>query len=99
MVYPEMINLFMTFLVLFLCCLVLGQGMWIWHIKQARRRGIYPNTAKATLFDVKRLITMGEKFLAIRLYREIYEKSNLKEAQKAVDEMEKSIKIKKMSLG
>ncbi len=94
-----MINLLMTVLVLVLCFAGLSQSMWIWHVNQARRRGIYPTSGKATLFDVKRLITLGEKFLAVRLYREIYKKSSLKDAQKAIDEMDKSIKTKKMSLG
>ena len=60
-------------------------------LNQARRRGLYPPPGQATLFDVKRLITMGEVILAIRVYQEIFG-VNFKGAKKAVEEMEKSLK-------
>ena len=82
-------------LILLLCFFVLSQILWIWHLNQARRRGLYPSSGQATLFDVKRLIMAGESVLAIRLYREIYKRTNFKEAQKAVAQIEKGIKAKR----
>ena len=49
------------------------------------------------MFDVRRLILKGEKELAIRVYREIF-KSNYSRAQKAVEDLEKSIQEKKSKL-
>ena len=71
--------------------MIFVQTLWIWHINQARRKGLYPLNGRATLFDVKRLISVGEKALAIRAYQEIFGVKQ-KEAQKSVEEMEKSMK-------
>lgn len=84
-----------SLLILLLCFLIFSQTLWIWHLNQARRRGLYPSSREATLFDVKRLITAGEHVLAIRLYRQIYRGTSFKEAQKAVAEIEKGIKAKR----
>ena len=80
-----------SILILFACFLIFWQTYWIWLLNQARRKGFYPYPGKATLFDVKRLITIGEILLAIRVYREIFRVS-FKEAKNAVEEMEKSLK-------
>ncbi len=85
----------MSFLIFLLCFLVFNQTLWIWHLHQARRRGLYPLSGQATLFDVKRLIAAGENILAIRLYRQIYKGTSFKDAQKAVAEIEKGIKAKR----
>ena len=90
----NMTSFLMSLLILWLCFLVFSQILWIWHLNQARRRGLYPSSGQATLFDVKRLIAAGENLLAARLYREIYKGTSFKEAQKAVAQIEKGIKAK-----
>ena len=87
--------LLLTFLVLALSFYILTRSHWPWYISQARRKGFYPQKGKATMFDVRRFVLMGEKNLAIRVYREIFS-TNYKEAKKAVDELEKSIQEKKI---
>ena len=49
---------------------------------------------KATLFDVKHLISKGEQDLAVRVYCEIFHVP-VKEGQKAVDDLAKVIKAKR----
>ena len=47
---------------------------YVWEvvfIRINRRRGIYPQEGQATMGDVKRLISMGEKTLATHAYCEI----------------------------
>lgn len=90
-----MSSFLLSFLILLLCFFVFSQILWIRHLNQAKKRGIYPLSARATLFDVKRLITAGENVLAIRLYRQIYKGTSFKEAQKAVVQIEKGIKAKR----
>lgn len=52
--------------------LVLVVCLWeVAHIRISRRRGIYPQEGKATMGDVKRLISMGEKTLATHAYCEV----------------------------
>ena len=91
----NMASFLMSLLIVLLCFLVFSQTLWIWHLNQVRRRGLYPASGQATLFDVKRLIGAGENVLAVRLYREIYKGTSFKEAQKAVAEIEKGIKAKR----
>lgn len=90
-----MTSFFMALIILLLCFLIFSQTLWIWHLKQARRKGLYPLSGRATLFDVKRLIAAGEHLLAVRLYREIYKGVSFKDAHRAVEEIEKSIKEKR----
>ena len=90
-----MTTFLISLLILSLCFFILSQTFWMRHLNQAQRRGLYPDRRRATLFDVKRLITAGERILAIYLYREIYKGVGFKESQKAVEEMEKSINGKK----
>lgn len=88
-----MIRLF-TFLALSLCFgVVFYAGYYIRHFNRARRSGLYPDKSKATMFDVRRLILKKERYLAIRLYCEIFQ-TNYREAQKAVEELERSIQEK-----
>ena len=86
-----------SFIILSLCFCIFMQTYWIWSINQARRKGLYPERGKATMFDVRRLIIEGEKHLAVRVYAEIF-KINHKEAKKAVEELEKSIQEKYFEL-
>ena len=86
-----MADFLVSLLVLSLCFYIFTKTLWIWHINQARRKGIYPLSGKATLFDVKRLLEMGERVLAVKVYQELF-RVKAKDAQKAVDEMEKNIK-------
>lgn len=85
----------LSLLIFLLCFLVFSQTLWIRHLNQARKRGLYPLSGEATLFDVKRLITAGENILAVRLYRQIYKGTSFKDAQKAVAQIEKGIKAKR----
>ena len=73
------------------CFSILMRTYWIWHLNQARRRGLYPLKDKPTLFDVKELLLKGEKESAIRVYCQIFG-SNYSEAKKAVEELERSLK-------
>ncbi len=86
-----MIVFFILTGVIIFCTLVLTRASWLLHIQRARKKGLYPPAGRATLFDVKRLLTSGEKAVAIQVYRQIY-RVGFKEALKAVEELEKSIK-------
>jgi len=66
------------------------QSCWLIWIKQARKKGLYPQKGKATMFDVRAFLLQGEKEVAIRVYREIFN-VGLSEAQKSVEELERSI--------
>ena len=79
-----------------LCFLALLRSSKAWTIKAAMRKGLYPPQGKATMFDVRRLIIAGERELAIEVYGDIF-KTNRREAQKAVEDLEKSIQQKKKS--
>ncbi len=83
-----------SFVVIIICFFIFSQMVWVGLRKQSIKKGIYPFRGKATLFDVKRFIEAGEIPLAIRVYREIF-KVNLKEAKKAVEDLENDIKLKK----
>ena len=90
-VSPILRPILLALLVLSICFMIFSQSYWIWFLNQARRRGLYPDPGKATLFDVKRLITKGEMLLAISVYQEIFGVS-FKEAKKAVEDLEKNLK-------
>lgn len=90
-------TLLLTIIILLLCFCIFLQTYWIWSLNQARRRGIYPSKGKATMFDVRRLIMEGEKYLAIRLYGELF-KASFKQSKKAVEQLEKSIQEKYFEL-
>ena len=77
-----------VFLILGMCFVILERISYIWWINQARRKGIYPPTGKITLEDVKRLLEMGEKTLAIYAYREMY-RLNFKQARMEVEQLER----------
>ena len=82
-----------AFIILSLCFAIFFYGHCIRNLNQARRSGLYPDKGKATMFDVRRLILKKEKYLAVRLYGEIF-RTNYWEAQKAVEELERSIQEK-----
>ena len=69
-----------------LIAVLLAIGLFLaqMQVKNARRRGIYPEKGQATIDDVKRLALSGEPALAMRAYREIYGVST-KEAKEAID--------------
>jgi len=79
-----------TFFIIISCFIIFFRYREVFSINQARKRGLYPKEGEATMWDVRRLITQGERELAIRVYREIFE-TNYKEAKKAVEELESSI--------
>ena len=51
-----------------------------------RQTGLYPPPGRGTDADVERLVALGRKIDAIKLYREIH-RSDLKTAKDAVDRM------------
>jgi hypothetical protein len=76
------------FLCLFFVFLFLaGHVFNLWKIANLRAKGIYPAQGKEQQEDVLKLLKFGEKPLAIRCYRAIYNVS-LKEAQKQVKLLE-----------
>ena len=81
---------FIDYLGLAACCFILARVFWIWLSGRARHKGINPAN-KPTLFDVKRLVEMGQIDQAVRLYQKIYG-GNLSKSKKAVEELERSIK-------
>ena len=56
------------------------------RLRSLRESGIYPPEGKGTDADVDRLIRLGKKISAIKLYREIYG-VDLKAAKEAVEEL------------
>jgi hypothetical protein len=58
---------------------------WSWYHKRKAP------VRKPTLFDVRELLTKGEKVRAIKVYREIFNVDQ-KEAQIAVDALEKNLR-------
>jgi ribosomal protein L7/L12 len=88
-----MMELFLASIILGLCFYLFWRTSSIWRLNQVRRKGLYPHQGKPTMFDVRRLLIEGEKESAIRVYGEIFH-SSYKDAQKAVDELERSIREK-----
>lgn len=82
-----------AFLVIAVCAFVISRSRWIWSLNAARRRGIFPEHGKATMFDVRRLIVEGEIELAIEVYRWIY-RTNRQASREAVLELANSISEK-----
>jgi len=54
------------------------------RVDHLRQEGIYPAPGRETDRDVERLLTMGRKIDAIKVYREVH-KVGLKEAKEAVE--------------
>lgn len=86
-------TLLYTFVIILICWLVLSQTRWIWAVNQARKKGIYPEKGKATMFDVRSLIIEGEYDLAVELYRRLFRTSR-RNARKAVEDLADSISQK-----
>lgn len=57
-------------------------------VSSLRARGIYPEKGKEREADVSRLLSAGEKIMAIRCYRALH-KVGLKEAKEAVELLER----------
>ncbi len=77
------------------CLFLFAQTRWIWSLNQARKRGIFPEKGKATMFDVRRLIVEGEIDLAVEVYRWIF-KTTKQKARVEVSELAESIYHKNM---
>ena len=62
--------------------------LWGWvsqsRIDRSRQQGIYPEPGQETDRDVERLVSMGRKIDAIKVYRAVH-KVGLKEAKEAVE--------------
>lgn len=86
-------TLLYTFIIIVICWIVLSHTRWIWVINQARKKGIYPDKGKATMFDVRNLIIEGEFDLAVELYRRLF-KTSRRNARKAVEDLADSISQK-----
>ena len=67
-----------------LCVAAVIRKLWNWQ-------GPKPAARNLTLFDVRELLTRGEKAKATKVYRQIF-KVDQKEAQKAVDELQKTLR-------
>lgn len=86
-----MMNRFMIFAAIMTGFLIFVKLCWAWYFRQLRQKGLYPQKGKATLFDVRRLLMNDQKEAAVRLYSEIF-RTNAREARRAVEELEKSLK-------
>ena len=71
-------------ILVFLFAMIIRQ-YWIWYINRKK------SERKPTLFDVRELLTRGEKVRAIKIYRQIFNVDQ-KEAQGAVDALEKNLR-------
>jgi hypothetical protein len=80
----------MTFIIVLISFVIILKSRWIWDLNQARRKGLYPKSGRATLFDVQNMLKHNEKELAIRVYAEIF-RTNYQDAKKAIDELERSL--------
>ena len=85
-----LLTLIFTLSIVSACFFLFTKTFYIWSINQARRRGLFPIGRKPTIDDVKRLLKMRERFLAITLYRDMY-KLSLPQAQKEVDLLERNL--------
>ncbi len=56
------------------------------RVGRLRERGIYPPRGQGSEADVERLVSMGRRIDAIKVYREIH-RVGLKEAKEAVDKL------------
>lgn len=56
------------------------------RVRNLRQSGLYPPTGQGRAADVERLVALGRKIDAIKLYREIHG-TDLKTAKEAVDKI------------
>ena len=81
-------------IILCLCVYIVCHSRWFHLLKQVwREKDLYSRRQKLSMFDVRRLLVQGEKDLAIRVYCELF-KTDLEEACRAVEEIERSIQPK-----
>jgi len=82
------------FVIICLCIYIFCHSRLFRFLKQLwHESNLNPNDEKLTMFDVRQLLIKGEKDLAIRVYCELF-KTTPEEANKAVDEIERSIQPK-----
>ena len=62
------------------------------RVDRLRGRGIYPPSGQETAADVERLLMMGRKIDAIKVYRAVHG-VGLKEAKQAVDELVRRLDV------
>jgi len=82
------------FITLCLCFYILMHTRLFKSISQGWRKKTFPGKKNVTMFDVRNMILKGDKISAIRFYQEIF-KTDAKEAQRAVEDLAKSIHKKK----
>ena len=77
-----------------LCLYIFLHSRWFqWFREVWNEWNSQKTVGKLTMFDVRRLIVKGEKDLAARVYCELF-KTNIEEAIKAVDEIDRSIQLR-----
>ena len=84
----------LTFFIITCALLILLNSHWVEQLGQNSRKASSPDRHKPTMFEVRRLIIQNDKESAIRLYCQIFSVGR-KEAQIAVEELERSIQQKK----
>ena len=87
----------MARILLFWAIILLGvvffKAYWAWYFTRQRKQSNHPFAGKSTMFDVREHIIRGEKELAIQTYCKIFQVGR-QEAQRAVEELGKSIQQK-----
>jgi len=73
-----------------LCIAVGVHKYWNWRFKKPGSTAVNFTKRKPTLFDVREFLTKNDKVKAVKVYRQIF-KVDQKEAQKAVDELQKNM--------
>ncbi|HBR15344.1 MAG TPA: hypothetical protein DD723_07365 [Candidatus Omnitrophica bacterium] len=85
-----MARLLILWIVLVVGILIVLNARRILSFQRGGRKGIPSENGRMTLFDVRSLIQKGDRERAIQIYGKLFQ-TNRCEAQKAVEEIEKSI--------
>ena len=62
------------------------------RVERLRQQGVYPASGQESEADVERLLLMGHKIEAIKVYRAIH-RVDLKDAKEAVEQLAKQLDI------
>ena len=79
-------------LIIVICFFLLLRLSRIPKIDQVRKKGNYP-FKDPTMFDVRKLLLKGDKYLALKVYSQIF-KTTRSKAKKDIEELERSLKAK-----
>ena len=84
--------------VVVLCVYIFLHSQWFYRLRRFWRDQTFGSwNRKLTMFDVRQLLIKGEKDMAVRVYCELF-KTNVLDATKAVEEIERSIQPKDFEL-